>query len=64
MIRSILISSQSMDDTYSQQISFHPLIIRMQLVIICQKLQLKWSPTPHCHVAQIVHFENLKLNNK
>jgi hypothetical protein len=48
-----------MDDTYNQQINLHMLTICMQLVTICQKLQLKWSPTLYWHVAQIVHFEKL-----
>jgi hypothetical protein len=57
-------SSQSMDETYGQQIHLHLLNICMQLATICQKLQLKWSPTLHCHVTQIVHIENMKINNK
>jgi hypothetical protein len=40
------------------------LIISMQLATICQKLQLKWSPTLYYRMAQGVHFENLKINNK
>jgi len=51
-----------MDETYGQQICFHLLIICMQLITFCKKLQLKWSPTPYYHMAQIVHFEKLKLN--
>jgi hypothetical protein len=57
-------SSHSMDETYGKQIHFHPLTICMQLATICQKLQLKLSPTHYCHMAQVVHFESLKLNNK
>jgi hypothetical protein len=44
-------SSLSMVEGYGQQIHFHSLTIRMQLATICQKLQLKWSPTHYCQVA-------------
>jgi hypothetical protein len=53
-----------MDETYGQQMCLHPLIIHMQLATIYKKLQLKYSPTFYYHVAQVVHFEKLKSNNK
>jgi hypothetical protein len=46
-----------MDETYSQQIRFHSLIICMQLATICLKLQLKWLTTLYCDVAQVGHLE-------
>jgi hypothetical protein len=57
-------SSHAMVKTYGQQMCLHLLITHMQLATIYQKLQLKWSPTHYSHVAQVVHFEKLKSNNK
>ncbi len=61
---SFLMSSHAMDETYGQQMCLHPFVIHMQLTTIYQKLQLKWPPTLYCHVAQVVHFEKLKSDNK
>jgi hypothetical protein len=48
-----------MDNKYSSLVDYST-----QLATICQKLQLKWSPTLYYRMAQGVHFEILKINNK
>ncbi len=65
MMTSFFMSSHSMDETYGQQICLHLFDYSYAILgIFVKKLQLKWSPTLYCHMAQVVHFEKLKLNNK